>query len=440
MPNPYLPAWEYIPDGEPRVFGDRIYIYGSHDRKNETRFCDYKMKVWSAPVDKPGEWVCHGHVFHTAADRDHEASTTHTSKEVYAPDVVFKDGAYWLFTYLFDSKGCVSKSDRPEGPFQFVSCYEYPAGHSRDDGIFNDPGVLVDDDGRVYIYCGFQEPYMAELNPENMYEVIPGSYRENPIPPEPPFDFFEASSPRKAGNLYYFIYSPRPGSRLAYATASSPTGPWTYRGTIIDNGVGYPGGNNHGSIACIKGQWYIFYHRMTNNTIMSRRACVEKIRILEDGTIPQVEMTSLGFEDSLNPYQVTPAEYACVLTGGCFITERNIFERPVTDIKSGATIGFKYFDFGEDFTATSLEIALKCRGLGGKAVVKVFDGDPADGTEIGSVAVDTHDGVYRGTVPCLRGRHAIFFKVEHAYSGWDWAVKPMETRTLFELESFVFMK
>ena len=31
MANPYLPSWEYIPDGEPRVFGDRIYIYGSHD-------------------------------------------------------------------------------------------------------------------------------------------------------------------------------------------------------------------------------------------------------------------------------------------------------------------------------------------------------------------------------------------------------------------------
>lgn len=31
MPNPYLPHHEYIPDGEPRLFGDRVYIYGSHD-------------------------------------------------------------------------------------------------------------------------------------------------------------------------------------------------------------------------------------------------------------------------------------------------------------------------------------------------------------------------------------------------------------------------
>ena len=50
MANPYLPSWEYIPDGEPRVFGDRVYVYGSHDRVDCERFCDYKLKVWSASV------------------------------------------------------------------------------------------------------------------------------------------------------------------------------------------------------------------------------------------------------------------------------------------------------------------------------------------------------------------------------------------------------
>jgi hypothetical protein len=182
---------------------------------------------------------------------------------------------------------------------------------------------------------------------------------------------------------------------------------------------------------------------MTNSTIMSRRACVERITILPDGSIPQVEMTSLGFEESLNPFHPTPAEYACVLKGGCFITERNLFERPITDIRPGAVIGFKYYDFGEDFTNTSMEIALKCRGLGGKATVRVYADSPGDGLELGAVAVDSHDGVYRATLPCLTGRHAIFFVVEHGYSiyeGWDWAVKPMETRPLFELDSFVFVK
>ena len=54
MPNPYLPLWEYIPDGEPRVFGNRVYVYGSHDRVGHDQFCDYVLKCWSAPVDDLG--------------------------------------------------------------------------------------------------------------------------------------------------------------------------------------------------------------------------------------------------------------------------------------------------------------------------------------------------------------------------------------------------
>ncbi len=131
---------------------------------------------------------------------------------------------------------------------------------------------------------------------DNMYEIIEETYQNHIIPIEAPFHFFEACSPRKIGNTYYLIYSPRKGSRLDYATSSSPMGFFEYRCTIIDNGIDYPAGNNHGSICCINGQWYIFYHRMTNGTIMSRRACVEKIELLPDGTIPQVEMTSIGFE------------------------------------------------------------------------------------------------------------------------------------------------
>ena len=54
------------------------------------------------------------------------------------------------------------------------------------------------------------------------------------------------------------------------------------------------GGNNHGSIVEINGQWYIFYHRHTNGTNFSRQACLEPITFREDGSIPQVEMTSCG--------------------------------------------------------------------------------------------------------------------------------------------------
>ena len=65
MANPYLPQWEYIPDGEPRVSGDSVYVYGSHDKAGADSFCDYVLKCWSAPVDNLNDWVCHGDIFHS---------------------------------------------------------------------------------------------------------------------------------------------------------------------------------------------------------------------------------------------------------------------------------------------------------------------------------------------------------------------------------------
>ncbi len=439
MANPFLPGWEYIPDGEPRVFGDRVYIYGSHDNAGSDSFCDYKLKVWSAPVDDLNNWVCHGDIFHTRPDRDHPSDTDWTDNPLYAPDVVEKDGKYYLYCYILWNKGCVAVSDKPEGPFKLLSTYNYDLPDNLvEDGVFVDPGVLVDDDGRVYIYCGFEKSYMAELK-SNMYEIISESYKPDIIPADKSDEkgFFEACSMRKVGDTYYLIYSPNKGNRLEYMTSDSPTGPFTYRGTIVDNGIDYPAGNNHGSICCIKGQWYIFYHRMTNATITSRRACVEKIKILADGTIPQVEMTSLGFENSLNPYRITPSDIACVLKGGCFVTELDYFTRIITNIKPGCVIGYKYFDFGEDYSSETMEFSVKVNGSGCNATIRIMiDGE--DGTEIGQCVVGAGSGTYSAVVKNVTGRHSVFFKIEHNYTGWfvDW----YKERNLFELESFVFMK
>lgn len=447
MANPFLPLWEYIPDGEPRVFGDRVYLYGSHDRFGGTAFCDYKLKVWSAPVSDPEHWVCHGHCFHTAPDTDHPASVTHTNRELYAPDVVGKDGKYYLYTYILGSRGCVSVSDRPEGPFTLLSAYEYAPEDGGDDGIFNDPGVLVDDDGRVYCYYGFEHSCMNELDGSTMYRVLPGSLRRpvihdsETVPEEQ--RFYEASSPRKIGNTYYLIYSPRRGSRLAYATAPAPTGPFTYRGYIIDNGIDYPGGNNHGSLCRIGSQWYIFYHRMTNNSITSRRACAERITILPDGTIPPVEMTSLGFAQSLSPYEITKAEIACVLTGGCFVTEKSVFSRIVTEIGDGNVIGYKYFDFGKDCSTKTMVFVIRVIGTGCRGKLHILIDAPDTehgGTEIGTVDIGLGDGECRTRVRAVTGRHALYFRAELLKPESEWMAGFFAGRSLCALEEFVFLK
>ncbi len=445
MPNPYLPLQEYIPDGEPRVFGDRVYIYGSHDRPDSEFFCDYKLKVWSAPVDNLNEWVCHGDIFHTKADEDHASDTDWTNQnELFAPDVIEKDGKYYLYAYIMNALGCVGVSDRPEGPFKLLSKYKYKEDLTKSEsfngGWFIDPGVLVDDDGRVYIFCGYQNSFMAEINPENMYEILDGTVMDHIIPMDEPFCFFEACSPRKVGDTYYHIYSPtNPGSKLVYATSKSPTGPYEFRGTIVNNGIDYPGGNNHGSICKIKDQWYIFYHRMTNGTIMSRRACVERIQILEDGTIPEVEMTSLGFEESLNPYQIVPAEIACVLRGGCIISQKNVMTRVITNVVDQTVFGYKYFDFGDDYSSETMELHMQVIGKGCSGTINVYADQVSEESLIGKLSIGTDDAVVKARVKSLTGRHAIYFEANDSHAE-GWTKEMFTSRQICDVVQFTFMK
>ncbi len=439
MPNPYLPNWEYIPDGEPRVFGDRVYIYGSHDHAASDSFCDYCLKVWSAPVSDLENWKCHGEVFRTTDTPYHLSDTSWTEGPLFAPDVVEKDGEYYLYAYIFGAKGCVAVSSKPEGPFELLAQYDY--GIPEDcccNGWFIDPGVLVDDDGRVYVSWGYERSYAIELR-DDMYTTKDETLVRDIIPVEKPFGFFEACSMRKIGDTYYMIYSGTPGSCLCYATSDKPLGPYTYRGVIIDNGKDYPGGNNHGSICEINGQWYIFYHRMTNGTIMSRRACAERIEILEDDSIPQVQMTSLGFSESLNPYKITKAEIACVLKGGALVTERDIFTRTVTNITEGCIIGYRYFDFGEDESGTPVSLSVRTRGNGSKALLEIYL-DSDEGEPLGICTIGTGDGVYTVELPPITGRHSLFFKAKDTVSPQNWTKQYFSGRHLFELEEFVFTK
>ena len=91
--NPYLPAWEYIPDGEPYVFGDRVYLYGSHDMYNGFVFCMGDYMGWSAPVDDLSDWRCEGVIYPRTAD----PMNADGIMCLYAPDVTRgPDGRYYL--------------------------------------------------------------------------------------------------------------------------------------------------------------------------------------------------------------------------------------------------------------------------------------------------------------------------------------------------------
>ena len=416
--NPFLPLHEYIPDAEPRVFGDRVYIYGSHDRANSTRFCDHILTVWSAPLSDLNTWTDHGVVLTTRDIEGRKDDIDWSDNEFYAPDLIQHRGKYYLFAQIVGSPCAVAVADSPVGPFKVISTIKKPEGSPNDFGGWSqyfDPGVLVDDDGKVYLYWGFKHAQMAQLDPETMVDILPGTYRENIIPLDAPFRFFEACSPRKINGRYYIVYAN--GGELAYVTSDSPTGPFAYGGIIVANGGDSHGGNIHGGLVQLNGRWHITYHRQTNNTNFSRRTCVEPVVIEADGGIKRVEQTSLGFEESLDPYRVTPADIACVFRGGSHVTEQNPLTRSVKGNRDGCVVGYKYFDFGPASAggATVFHAEVLAREVPGR--IEVWAGDPAQGGEkIGEALVEKAadgDASWRcvsATVRDIRGRHDVYLK------------------------------
>lgn len=359
--NPYLPMWEYIPDGEPYVFDDpdcsgkkRIYIYGSHDSMI-TGYCGRELVTWSASVDSLDRWRYDGVILEVKKNPNGEYLHQEKWGDVfYAPDVAEKVEADGTKTYyLYPNNQCggrngmVAKSKRPDGPFEVINWNPENPNENVGDLRF-DPAVFIDDDGRVYGYWGFEEAYAAELDPTTMATVKPGTqvmknyinhHKEFGI-----FRFFEASSMRKIKDKYVLIYSrytgdgefglPTSNYTLAYAYSNSPLGPFVYGGTIIDgrgrdvDNLARPiatatiNGNTHGSICEINGQWWVFYHRQTGLDEFSRQAMVAPIEVqVTEGIhgkvyISEGEYTSEGFAtQGLNPFKRHSAGITCYYTG-----------------------------------------------------------------------------------------------------------------------------
>lgn len=340
--NPYLPLWEHLPDGEPRVFEDpdrpghyRIYIIGSHDLRYDS-YCGPDIRMWSASVDDLSSWRDEGSIFTYAVDGEWDV--------MYAPDLVEirrKDGRkeYYLYPHSRGAgrEAMIARGDRPDGPFTPVNLT--PDGKRTLPGsiLGFDPSIYVeyvtdpsDPDYeigfRAYGYWGFQRSMAAQLDQSTMYSVRPGTevipyfmpaglrYGElrQPDVPYPciwpgedlgAFNFFEASSIRRIGNKYVTIYSGYSGpdygvgssnSALRYAYSDSPLGPWKSGGVLVDsrapelNSDGTrivttnAGHNTHGSMEQINGQWYVFYHRPPRGFGFARQAMVAPVKVVSD--------------------------------------------------------------------------------------------------------------------------------------------------------------
>ena len=459
--NPYLPECEYIPDGEPHVFGDRIYIYGSHDHFGGKVFCMGDYLSYSASVKDLTKWRFEGVIYGRTQD-PRMADGTHY---LWAPDVVRgKDGRYYLF-YCPDDKirsVGVAVCDTPAGKYEFYGIVQDKnggyLGERPGDTIAFDPGVFIDEDGEIYLYCGNGPRVKKDIGKEPKASVVVKleddmiTMKTEPVKMLPTLgegggtdfeghEFFEASSIRKINGLYYLVYSPVTLHQLCYAVSERPDSGWRYGGVLVSNADMFEEeakvyhncwGNDHGSLEIIDGQYYIFYHCPTNRSMYSRQGHAEPVTVLPDGTIPQVHMTSQGLNGKPLPAEGTyPASCVCILHGKKpqgiahplamgkkhpYMTQGGedfpiefkdsmdgAPRQYITNGKKGLVAGFRYFEIKET-AAVSVTVRGKARGT---MEVRTKENGPA----VGTIEIAPSDSwkVFAGDVKIPAGVQELWF-------------------------------
>ncbi len=474
--NPFLPLNEYIPDGEPHVFGDRVYLFGSHDKENGETFCMLDYMGWSAPVDDLSDWTCSGSIYSAKQDPNYDAQKM---PYMYAPDVVQgNDGRYYLYYCLAGEYGnggyhnpiSVAVCDKPDGKYEYLGIVRTKDGKPLMKYVCFDPAVM-NDNGTIHLYYGTWYPFDENRNiftnnpftrtemqmfgrtkdeitkalketdgimgaihvtlADDMLTATSEPVRILPVRVKgTEFEqhaFFEASSMRKVGVTYYFVYSSMRNHELCYATSKYPDRDFCFRGTIVSNGdIGYKGrsdkdrlnhtGTNHGGIEYINGKWYVFYHRLTHQSDYSRQACAEEIQILEDGSIPMVEITSCGLNrKALKGAGTYPATICCNLTNGKMrhgTNKKKKYNAPyvgsgngeqyIKCITKGTNIGYKYFELDK---CNSISITTRGSGEGYFAISTSLHGEI-----IGKIPVHASANWSKWNGQCqeMNGKQAIF--------------------------------
>jgi len=319
--KPGTPLVEHIYTADPsaHVFEDKLYIYPSHDIDlnvaDDENGDQYQMEDYHVlSMDGVGApCVDHGEALHMK-------DVPWVSGQMWAPDAAFKNGTYYLYFPAKDKDGIfrigVASSKKPEGPFNPEPDYIK--------GSYSiDPAVLVDDDGRTYMYFGGL--WGGQLEKWQTGSFIPEAGTDKPSGNEPAIGpraaelnddmkslketpvelkildengslitaddedrrYFEGPWMHKYNGNYYLSYSTGTTHYIVYAVSKNPKGPFTYKGRILEPVEGW---TTHHSIVEFKGKWYLFYHDSSLSGVNHKR-CVKftELKYNEDGTIQTIK-------------------------------------------------------------------------------------------------------------------------------------------------------
>ncbi len=386
--NPVVQT-KYTADPAPMVYKDTVYLYTSHDEDTSNALGNFNMYNWLLYTSTDmANWTDHGIVAGTKAPN--KTFSWAQDNGAWAPQVIERNGRFYLYAPIVSTSGArtiaVAVADSPFGPFKDALNKGLVSTGTSDD---IDPTVFIDNDGQAYLYWGNPNCYYVRLNadmistsgtPTKIAKIQ--TYQEGPW-------FY-----RRDNNYYLAFASTCCPEGIGYAMSTSPTGPWQYKGSIMDPSSQANG--NHPGIIEFKGNSYVFgfnwrlqEKRTGARNKEMRSVSVEKLTYKADGTIPKLPFWSeTGPEQvgTLDPYTKTEAETIAwawdVRTETC--SEGGI---DVTSIENGDYIKVKGVDFGDG--AASLEVRVASTASNSKIEVRL---DSQTGKLVGTCAITSTGG------------------------------------------------
>ena len=428
------------------------YTYDNTGKLIENNFSSLN-KVFVMSSDDMVNWTDHGAIPVAGARNINQGrGIAKWAGGSWAPAAAHKkiNGQDKFFLYFSNSAGGIGvlEADTPIGPWRdplgrALITHSTP-GVAGVVWLF-DPAVLVDDDGKAYLYFGggipggnnqTQEDW---ANPRTARVIQLGDDMISTVGEAKVIDapyMFESSGIHKYNGKYYYSYctnfGPRPqgedvpaAGEIAYMISDNPMGPFTYVGNVLKNphhffGVG---GNNHHAIFEFEEQWYIVYHAQTvakaqlGDGLGYRSPHINKVEYYDNGLMKDIIGDRYGISQlkPLNPYQRVEAETIawqkgitteeCSAPGG-YVASINL---NVTNIDDGDWLAVANADFGAD--GPSIFSANVAASVGGQIEIRI---DSPEGRVIGTLDIESTGGdhewkLLQCDVENVTGVHNIFF-------------------------------
>ena len=337
--NPIIQT-KYTADPAPMVYNDTVFLYVDHDEDADIGFFNMKNWLLYKSTDMVN-WTDCGQV----ASLKTFSKWGRQDNGAWALQCMPRNGKFYAYCPVQLSGIGVAVANTPYGPF--VDPIGKPLINNSGDDI--DPTIFIDDDGQAYLYWGNPQPYYVKMNSD--MTSYSGKITTQTVKPD---KYVEGPWLTKRNGLYYLLYAANGiPENLAYATSTSPLGPWTYKGVIMPTqGASF---TNHCGVADFKGHSYFMYHtgKLPRGGGFGRSVAIEEFKYNADGTFPTILPTDKGVSPigTMNPRERVEAE-TMAFSKGVKVESNDETGVYVCDIHRGDSMVVRVLDFGKTSPST----------------------------------------------------------------------------------------